>query len=345
MAHAEVWLDALTPKQAHIFAAMARRFLEEGFHVLLTVRDYDYSIGVARSWGIEPLVVGRYGGASLDSKLESDAERATKLAKLLSKKRICTAIMYPSPSGARVAYGLAIPLVILSDSPHSVYVHRLTLPLADFLVHSAFIPLNLFKRYLLNTYTKHLTFRGFDEVEYLGPYQPSQELIESLGLEPYGYIVVRPPEYKAAYYRGYRKPKIEEIVLRLAEEGYTVVYLPRYPEQKRLVESVKNVLVPNEPLPGADLVAYAKAVITGGASMAREAALLGTPAATLYRQKLAVDEAVKKLGAPLHYTPTDKELEEFVDNLLDGKISRRTPLANKLKRPSDTIVGIVADNC
>lgn len=324
---------------------MARRLLEDGFRVLLTVRSYDYSIGVARSWGIEPVVVGRYGGASLSGKLESDAERVAELARLLSKRKVCTAIMYPSPSGARVAYGLAIPLVILSDSPHSVYVHRLTLPLADYLVHSVFIPSELFERYLLNTYTKRLAFRGFDEIEYLGPYQPSEELIESLGLEPYNYIVVRPPEHKAAYYRGRRKPEVEKLIPRLVEEGYTVVYLPRYLEQKRLVEGIKNVLVPDEPLPGVDLVAYAKAVITGGASMAREAALLGTPAAILYPQKLAVDEAVKKLGAPLYHAPTNKELEEFVNNVLDGKIARRTSLANQLKRPSDVIVGIVADNC
>ena len=324
---------------------MARRLLEDGFRVLLTVRSYDYSIGVARSWGIEPVVVGRYGGASLSGKLESDAERVAELARLLSKRKVCTAIMYPSPSGARVAYGLAIPLVILSDSPHSVYVHRLTLPLADYLVHSVFISSELFERYMLNTYTKRLAFRGFDEIEYLGPYQPSEELIESLGLEPYNYIVVRPPEHKAAYYRGRRKPEVEKLIPRLVEEGYTVVYLPRYLEQKRLVEGIKNVLVPNEPLPGVDLVAYAKAVITGGASMAREAALLGTPAAILYPQKLAVNEAVKKLGAPLYHAPTNKELEEFVNNVLDGKIARRTSLANQLKRPSDVIVGIVADNC
>jgi len=324
---------------------MARRLLEDGFRVLLTVRSYDYSIGVARSWGIEPVVVGRYGGASLSGKLESDAERVAELARLLSKRKVCTAIMYPSPSGARVAYGLAIPLVILSDSPHSVYVHRHTLPLADYLVHSVFISSELFERYMLNTYTKRLAFRGFDEIEYLGPYQPSEELIESLGLEPYNYIVVRPPEYKAAYYRGRRKPEVEKLIPRLVEEGYTVVYLPRYLEQKRLVEGIKNVLVPDEPLPGVDLVAYAKAVITGGASMAREAALLGTPAAILYPQKLAVDEAVKKLGAPLYHAPTNKELEEFVNNVLDGKIARRTSLAHQLKRLSDVIVGIVADNC
>ena len=324
---------------------MARRLLEEGFKVLLTVRNYDYSIGVARSWGIEPLVVGEYGGANLSGKLESDAERVARLARLVSKRKVCVAIMYPSPSGARVAYGLSIPLVILSDSPHSVYVHRLTLPLADYLVHSIFIPSKLFKRYLLDTYTKHLTFRGFDEIEYLGPYQPSKELVESLGLEPYNYIVVRPPEYKAAYYKGFRRPDVERVVSKLVEEGYTVVYLPRYPEQKKLVEGVRNVVVPDEALPGVDLVAFAKAVITGGASMAREAALLGTPAATLYYQKLAVDEAVKKLGAPLYHTPTDRMLEEFVDSLLHGRISRRIPLVNQLERPSDVVLDIVVDNC
>jgi len=74
---------------------MARRLLEDGFRVLLTVRSYDYSIGVARSWGVEPVVVGAYGGASLSGKLVSDAERVAKLAKLLSKK---STLALPEPA-------------------------------------------------------------------------------------------------------------------------------------------------------------------------------------------------------------------------------------------------------
>jgi len=340
------WLDALTPKQAQLMAWLARRLAGAGFRVLLTVRSYDYTVGVAGVSGVEAIVVGGYGGGSLEGKLRASAERILGLAGRVGGA--CVAVMYPSPSGARTAYGLGIPLIVLSDSPHSVPAHRLAVPLSDYLVHSSFIPGRLFERYVLGAYTRRLTYRGFDELEYIAGYRPSRRVLGELGLEEYGYVVVRPPEYKAAYYHGRRRPEIERLVEKITGMGYRVVYLPRYPEQAEAVKGMRGVIVPERAVKGLDLEAWAAAVVTGGASMAREAALLGTPGISLYPGRLHVDEAVERLGAPLHHAGSPMDAWRILREVLRSPEKHRRCMRGVLgllEKPSDIVIPLAERAC
>ncbi len=328
-------------------ASMASRLASSGYRVLLTVRSYDYTVGVAERHGARVVVVGGYGGAGLDGKLRADAGRVEGLLEA-GVGEACAAVMYPSPSGARVAYGLGKPLIIISDSPHSVPAHRLTVPLADYLVHSSYIPGHLFERYTLHAYTRRLTYRGFDELEYIAGYRPGRGVLEELGLEELGYVVVRPAEYKAAYYRGAEPPRLEELIPGILRMGYRVVYLPRYPEQARAVAGLEGVVVPPRAVKGLDLEAWAAAVVTGGSSMAREAAMLGVPGITLYPGRLEVNEAVARLGAPLMRVRGVREAWRVLERVLRRPEDYRRSMAGAwrlMEKPSDVVTPALEKLC
>jgi predicted glycosyltransferase len=78
-----------------------------------------------------------------------------------------------------------------------------------------------------------------------------------------------------------------------------VVLLPRTPQQRGALEEqgLGEVVWRGEPLDGRQLIAGADAVISAGGSMNREAAVLGTPAWSVYAGRVAaVDRALAADG-------------------------------------------------
>lgn len=197
----KVWLDVLTPKQAFLASCIIKSMESLGYSAVVTARDYDFTLSVLERNGITATVVGRYGGNALYGKLMADIKRMAKLAGIIAKERPDALVCYPNPAAARVAFGLGIKTIILSDSPHSQPASRLSIPLADVLVHSEFIPREKFRIYVLTSFTKVVTYRGVDEVAWLKGFKPATAVLKELGLEPLSYIVIRPEESMAAYYR------------------------------------------------------------------------------------------------------------------------------------------------
>ncbi len=346
-----VWLDVLTPKQARLLASIAQRLERKGYSVFMTSRKYDYTLSVLRDlYGVEPVVVGGHGSTKLE-KLVLDAERVRELALLVGERKPDVLVAYPSPSAARVAYGLSLDMVILTDSPHIEPVHRLVLPLADTVLVSRYIAEQV-EKYVLKEFTILETYNGVDEVEYLKEATPSLQSIKSLELEEYSYIVVRPPEYKASYYpRGEWLGVLEDVALKLVSKGVKIVYFPRYAEQAKLMKNKRGVIVPNRAHDSISLYYYALAVVTGGISMAREAALLGTPAFTIFHRVLDVDRFLMSKGVPLFYVNDVSKLYEQLVGLLGSRTMREEmrekalKILSEMERPSSRLLEILGRLC
>ncbi len=340
----KVWIDALTPKQALLAVSLARVFEEKGYDVLLTVRDYDYTVRVAEIHGYKPIVVGSYGGGRLVGKLVADVERMKRLIEVVEDEDVEVLVAYPNPSASRVAFGLGIPYVALTDSPHSVIASRLSLPLASYVVFSWCIPRSSIEVY---TYpgTRLVQYNGFDELEWIKREKPHREVVEELGLREKEYVVVRLEERLAAYYPREKGVHVSELVFRLSRY-VKVVALPRYNEQWSELIGQRNVVVLQEPVHGVSLEYYAIAVITGGGTMAREAALLGVPGVNLFPGKLYVDECVRRLGLPLFKVHSVDEAEKLLLEIIRDPDKYRVDaekITCGLEKPSDKILSLLEE--
>ncbi len=304
-----VWLDALTPKQARLMGVFAEALKSSGIRIVPTCREYEYTVGTFRLLGVEPVVLGRHGGGGLGGKLRADVERMRLLARLVEEQGPDLLVTYPNPSATRVAFGLGIPILMFNDTPHSVPACRLSCPLASTLVYSEFIPRRLMERFVLKEWTRVRRYRGVEELAWILRFKPDPRVLEELGLEEGNYVLVRPEERKASYYG--EGPVLVELAAALARKGHRVVVLPRYREQAEALGSVANIVIPESAVDGPSLEYYAAAVVTGGGTMAREAALLGTPGINLFPQRIHVDEALSRLGFPLYKARSLEEAEKL----------------------------------
>ena len=67
--------------------------------------------------------------------------------------------------------------------------------------------------------------------------------------------------------------------------------LPRTPEQRRQLEVLPGVVIPERAIDSQSLIAHADLVVSAGGTMNREAVALGTPVLTVFEGRLgAVDE-------------------------------------------------------
>ncbi len=339
----KVWIDALTPKHALLAWAFAAEFRRRGWSCVVTARRYDFTLDVMKRLGLDYVVVGGYG-FSLKEKLVEDSHRVVSLADIAESADILVA--YPNPSAARAAFGLGKPYVCISDSPHSRPASMLSIPLASTLVHSAFIPSPLFEPYLSDS-TRVVSYYGVDELAWVSTLKPRKEELDNLGLREYEYVVLRPPERRAAYYAGLPVPDARSLAKALAKYA-TVVVVPRYPDDYSLFQGIENVIVAERGADGFSLAYWALAVVTGGGTMAREAALLGTPGLTLFPGKLVVDDELIKLGFPIYRVHSIDEVVNIVKNaanLVDELKKRAAELREQLVPPQSIVADEVERLC
>ncbi|MEM2021032.1 MAG: DUF354 domain-containing protein [Zestosphaera sp.] len=314
----KVWIDVLTSKQATLFGFLAKELVSRGHEVLSTCRDYEHTVGALERTGLKPVVVGRYVTGSPYDKVLGDADRIFGLTVHVERFRPDVLVAYPNPPAARLAFGAGVKYVAVTDSPHAYIPSRLSLPLADIVIASNCIPEDSVKRYMLRD-ARLIMYGGVDEVSWIIRSRPSEEYVRGLGLKPGRYVVVRPHEIHATYYRGVEVGfDLERFILEALDRGMKVVFLPRYPEHEDLVKRVstagrRGLIVIRDTYDGVSLTFYARAVISGGSTLAREAALLNTLGMTYYPSTLHVNECVKARGYPLFKISSAEDALELIE--------------------------------
>lgn len=326
----KIWLDVLTPKQAMLFGSIYQELVQRSFNVLLTARNYDYTAAVLKQLGVDFVLVGGYG-YDLKSKLVEELKRMLSLLNIVES--FDTLIAYPNPGAARIAFALQKHYIALTDSPHSEIPSRLSLPLASSVITSTCIPKKMIEQYVFKEKTIIIQYNGVDEVQWLRDFRPDKSYIKSLDLCEYSYIVVRPPEIMASYYRNGAviTELIEKIVQYFINQNLSVVYLPRYSYDVVMARfsGMKNFIVPSIEMgvKGSQLLYYAIASISGGGTMAREAALIGTPGISLFPQELYVDECLREKGFPImHSLSHDSIVERVREGLRDPERYKKEAL-------------------
>jgi uncharacterized protein len=144
-------------------------------------------------------------------------------------------------------------------------------------------------------------FEGFKEEVYLAEYLVDPSIRVRLGVKPEDVLVaLRPPATTAHYH----DPKSEEILRAITARLGSASNVRTVWLRRDLADPIPNLqwvpsfIVPHRPLDGPSLLAEADVAISGGGTMTREAALLGTPAYSIFTGPTgAMDEELSRRGS------------------------------------------------
>ncbi|WP_226040726.1 DUF354 domain-containing protein [Natrinema sp. DC36] len=301
------------PGHVHFFKHAIRELQSQGHELHVFARENEVTVELLERAGIDHEVLA---GES-NSLFSLAAVQATYETRLLRRARrigpdVITAI--GGVAAAHVASVVGAKSVVFYDTEHATIITKLAYPFADVVCTP--------ECYQGDIGPKHRTYPGYHELAYLHPdrFEPDPAVLEDAGLEPDDTLVVmRLSSWDSSHdvgQGGFDDPV--DVVERLEDAGATVLLTSEVDLPAEL-ESRRYTMAPDRMH---DLLAYADCFVGEGATMAAEAAVLGTPA--VYVNSLAlgyVTELDEEYDLVFSYNGEDrhaKSLERAVSIVEDG---------------------------
>ncbi len=315
----KIWFDILTPKQYLFFEYFIQK-LRKQHKILCTSRRYDQVNGIRKFGSINPIIIGKHGGKNSVDKLLASLKRTELLTKKIERNRPDLLISFCSPEASRVAFGLGIPHIAFSDSPHAEAVMRLSLPYAAKLLTPWIIPKSDFEGFGINR-KNIISYKAIDAGIIIKNYQKNkQKKINRKKI-----IVIRPEESEAAYIT--KKSKtikiIKKIVDKFPEEQKIV--LSRYKGQTENLRKIfgSDICLFSKPVNGKELLNNTDCFIGSGGTMTAEAGLLGIPTISLNAVPNRIEDFLVKKRIIVRSENPEKISKEVYQSLNNLQIIKK----------------------
>jgi predicted glycosyltransferase len=338
----KIWYDILTPKQVMFFGRAVEILRRSGHEVLCTSRQYREAVELARIKKLDLKLVGSHGGADRYAKLRMSADRIYGLAEVVHKFAPDVALTFSSPEGARVAYGLGIRHFAFNDSPHSVAVARLTIPLASRVFCPWVIPSVAWSQYGIakGSLTR---YKALDPAAWL----KHQKIDDTRGTRR---VLIRLEESKASYVADKKLGTTDfvDVFIDAFHSSHDVSILCRYPDQIEEVEARygTRAKVFRDVVDGTSLLHSTDLFIGAGGTMTAEAGLLGKPTISITPFSYYVEKYLVRVGL-VRKASSPRSLVKLATAMLSSELYRRN-LKKKAKKildgmedPTDRMVAAV----
>ncbi|MEM3596547.1 MAG: DUF354 domain-containing protein [Candidatus Bathyarchaeia archaeon] len=310
----DIWLDAVTPKDSLLVYALLPALKEKGYDAVVTAKKQTQTTDVLELLGIPYTCVGKYG-ETLKEKLVEEQKRTLEFVKLFDRIGLPKVLWtHGDVSAIRTAFGLQIPIVYSNDTPHAVHVARLVCPLVDWLVAPVCFG-KLWSRFGVPK-SKIVLYDGVEEVAWLTklPAKKPDFLEAFSGKERI--ILFRNVEYKASYCKDV-KVDVWKLVEELSKIA-TVIYLPRYEEEKEKLKGFRNVIVPDKPLLTFQILPFIDLVVGSGGTICRESALMGIPTINFHFWD-AIAKYLSRKSFPICQMADVERIISFAQKILKNK--------------------------
>ena len=307
----DIWIDLDNGPHVVFFAPVVRMLAARGARVLLTARDVNSTIELCREYDLNPLVMGRAFGKGRFAKIAGTLGHAIQLVKLAATLRPALAVSHGSRSQAIAAGVLRVPLFLFFDYENAdLRVFRL---LNTWYAHPDRIKGELGPMASTRP-ERRFAYHGLKEHLALLSRRRDDAALRAAGV-PVGepFAVIRPESDTAHYLQGLDDRPLLAAVRACRRWGLVPVVLPRSRQQRArltpILQSLERVVIPSVAVNGADLLAQARLLVSGGGTMNREAIVLGLPCISMFRGRLgALDRAFIAERRMLH-APTAEAID------------------------------------
>ncbi|MEO1367397.1 MAG: DUF354 domain-containing protein [Acidobacteriota bacterium] len=269
-----ILVDLTHPAHVHFFRHPIAEWRSRGHDVVLTTRDKDLAVGLVDRLGLGSLVAdGGHLGRARSGLAGLAVELAGRTASLLRLVRRIQPDVMAAVGGVFVAqagFWGRVPSVVFYDTEHATLQNALTYPFCTTVAtprcYGGWVPRR-----------KHVSYAGYHELAYTHPryFTPDPGRLRAFGLaEDEPFTVLRLVSWGASHdVADHGFTGVSAAVETLERFGRVVISseaeLPPELESRRLSGPIEDVH---------HLIAFARLVIGESATMASEAATLGTPA-------------------------------------------------------------------
>lgn len=324
-----VWIDITNSPHVRFFAPLIEELQRRGHEVFVTAREYAQTCDLLEDYGIPHTLIGHHRGRSLTLKAWGLLARSVGLMRFACGKSLDVAFSHASNDLAVAAWFMRIPHMMVHDYEHANLSYAVNARLSSRILVPEVIGVDAVIAHGARR-ERVGTFPGLKEHVYIDESvrdaAEGDALRVRLGVEADEVLaVLRTPATMSAYHR-FENDLFGAVLTRLVDEpGVRVLVLPRSEEQAEALraEFGDRLIVPAHALDGDALVVAADLVVSAGGTMNREAAVMGTPAYTVFAGTMgAVDEYLIGQGMLVEVTdPSDVRVERkqrgegyFVDN-------------------------------
>jgi predicted glycosyltransferase len=293
-----VWVDLTNSAHVVVLRPLVELLERDGHDVTLTARPLSHTTELLDDWGHPYTSIGHHGGARRLAKTLAASSRVAQALTFARGKRFDAGLAHASTDLPPVARLLRIPNTTMFDYEWASLQHHLNCRLATRVLVPDAIPAERLARYGAKP-PKLVRYPGLKEEYYLADFEPDAAVPRALGLDLARVtVVVRTAPSYALYLGGSENELLTQLLWRLAGEAAQTVVLARTDEQRRAVRELSGgFFVPERALDARSVIAFADVVVSAGGTMLREAAVLGTPAWSIFEGRPgAVDEQLERAG-------------------------------------------------
>jgi predicted glycosyltransferase len=288
-----IWVDLTNSPHVLVMRPLIEVMRADGHEVEITARDFAQTLQLLERFGMEHTAIGRHRGGQLRDKAAGLFDRSIALTRWARGRGFDAAMGHGSNDVSVAAKLLRIPAATAFDYEWAKMQHHVNCRLCRAVVVPDAIPPERLYRY--GARRKLRPYEGLKEEYYLADFEPSEAVLDELGLdrnEPI--VVVRTPPAVSLYHR-FENPLFAGVLERL--RGHQAVVLPRTQEQREELGKAGGFIVPERAIDAQSLIAFSDLMISAGGTMNREAVALGTPVYTTFEGRLgAVDEKLLREG-------------------------------------------------
>ncbi len=261
-------IEAHHPAHIHFFKNAIKEWTRRGDEVRLIGRDRDVMRQLLAAYDYIPHEIVSSVKGSNRFPLREMLQRQLQLGKQVLSFRpdVVLSLMGSYTQSARLK---GVPNVVFTDSEFQHFNHSIAHPFAT----RIYTPECFWK----DLGPKQRRYAGYHELAFLHPkrFAPNRAVLDKLGVEEHGYLVIRASAWDTLHDIGQSGfgDALDEL-MGSALSKYKVWIVP---EGGRIAERWAEHRLPVAPDEFHDALAFARFVVTEGASTAAEAACLGVP--------------------------------------------------------------------
>jgi predicted glycosyltransferase len=258
------------PAHVHSFKYIIRQLTKNGHTIKICTTDKDLTLPLLKAEGFEFDVLGINRSGSLLRKAALLVKAEYRMMRIARRFRPALFVSRGSPISAHISRIFRKPHIIFNDTECAVLTDIITIPFSD-----AICTPSCFKK---DYGEKHVRFEGYKELAYLHPnyFQPDPSVLRELGLNASDkFAIIRFVAWQATHDIGQHGFEITHKRKLISElEKHARVFIS---SENPLPDEFQSYKIPVRPEKMHDLLNYASLYIGEGATMATEAAVLGTP--------------------------------------------------------------------